>query len=188
MKQWWLAALVIFLLLDCLLCLRWLHRRREHSQDAAIQAASIRYRLDPALVKAVVWRESWFDPQARGRAGEIGLMQIRLPVAQEWANAEHWGSVPSAHFFDPVTNTLAGAWYLRKLLLRYRQADDPIPYALADYNAGRSRVQQWRKGSSGTNSQTFMQGIKFPGTRAYVQSILRRYEHYRPIFPPEGKR
>jgi soluble lytic murein transglycosylase-like protein len=53
-----------------------------------------------------------------------------------------------------------------------------LPYALADYNAGRGNVLKWRTGSAMTNSQAFMNQIAFPGTRAYVKSILRRYEHY----------
>jgi len=41
--------------------------------------------VEPALIKAVAWRESKFDTHARGRAGEIGLMQLREEAAQEWA-------------------------------------------------------------------------------------------------------
>ena len=44
----------------------------ERSQDVPISAAAARYGLEPALVKAVVWRESRFDPSVRGRVGEIG--------------------------------------------------------------------------------------------------------------------
>src|SRR6266487_562064 len=88
-------------------------------------------RLHPiALVKAVVWRESRFNPNARGAAEEIGLMQLREEAAREWAEAEHVHGFAHEHCFDPVTNTLAGTFYLKKLLKRYRQADDPVPYAL----------------------------------------------------------
>ena len=61
---------------------------RERRFDSFILAAAKRYQVDPALVKAVVWRESRFDPDARGRAGELGLMQIRAAAAAEWAAAE----------------------------------------------------------------------------------------------------
>ena len=161
---------------------------RDHSQDQPILRAARRYGADPALIKALVWRESRFDPTRRGRAGEIGLMQLRSVAAQEWAAAEHLHGFANDHLFDAETNALAGTWYFQKLLRRYGQTDNPLPYALADYNAGRSRVLRWNQGSALTNSGDFLQTIGFPGTRAYVQSILRRYEHYRPLFPPEGQR
>ena len=66
----------------------WREWRLDHSQDVPIRAAALRYGLEPALVKAVVWQESRFIPRARGRAGEIGLMQLMENTAQEWADAE----------------------------------------------------------------------------------------------------
>ena len=49
---------------------------------------------------------------------------------------------------------MAGTWYLRKLLRRYPRADDPVVYALADYNAGRTHVLRWNKGPAATNVTT----------------------------------
>ena len=64
------------------------YRWRDHRFDAVIVGAARRYGVEPALVKAVVWRESWFDPSVRGRKDEFGLMQIRAEAAAEWARAE----------------------------------------------------------------------------------------------------
>lgn len=157
---------------------RWRATHREHSQDHTILAAARRYGVDPALVKAVVWRESDFDPSARGRAGEIGLMQITDAAAQEWAETEKVYPLGEAKLFDPRTNIHAGAWYLRKLLQRYRQTDQPAVFALADYNAGRGNVLKWAKGPAATNSQAFAGVIGFPTTRAYVNAILERRNRY----------
>ncbi|MEI6568895.1 MAG: transglycosylase SLT domain-containing protein, partial [Verrucomicrobiota bacterium] len=55
----------------------WWQGRLERSQDEPIRAAANRYRIDPALIKAIVWKESRFHPEARGRVGELGLMQLR---------------------------------------------------------------------------------------------------------------
>src|SRR5262245_42916006 len=60
---------------------------REHSQDKVILLAAQRYGVDPALVKAVVWRESGFNPSAVGRAGEAGLMQVTEVAGIEWADS-----------------------------------------------------------------------------------------------------
>lgn len=157
---------------------------REHSQDRVIRAAAQRYGVDPALVKAVVWRESWFDPRAVGRAGEIGLMQITEPAAREWAAAERLPVFAHSRLFDPAQNTLCGTWYLRKLLRRYTATDNPLPYALADYNAGRGNVLKWAKGTAATNSAAFLQRLGFPMTREYVTAVMARRECYRTEFPP----
>ncbi len=160
----------------------WWQNRLEHSQDAPIRAAALRYGLDAALVKAVVWRESRFNPQARGRAQELGLMQLREAAAREWADAEHIEPFVHEYCLDPETNTLAGTWYLRKLMRRYPRADDPLPYALADYNAGRRHVLQWNTGTAATNSALFVEQIGFPGTRDYVRAVMRRYVRYKQSF------
>lgn len=181
-RPWlWLAAAVVLAdasVLGWFLYVRW----REHSQDTVIRAAAARYGVDGALVKAVVWRESWFDPAARGKAGEIGLMQIREPAAREWAEAERITGFHHEHILDPGSNTLAGAWYLAKLLRRYPHTDDPVPYALGDYNAGRGNVLKWNQGAAATNSQQFLTQMTFPGTRRYIEEVKRRREKYRGEF------
>ena len=46
-------------------------------------------------------------------------MQIREDAAREWFEAEHVTTFQLEHLFNPETKTLAGVWYLRKLLRRY---------------------------------------------------------------------
>jgi len=156
----------------------WLGYQKEHRYDGFITDAATRYQVSPALVKAVVWQESRFNPRVRGRAGEIGLMQIRSAAANEWATAE--GIEPFEHemIFDPALNTRAGAWYLGKLTKRYLHTDDPIPYALADYNAGRTHVLRWNDGVAETNSAAFIEQITFPTTKKYIENVMRRYKTY----------
>lgn len=157
-------------------------RRLEHSQDAHIVEAARKYNLDPALVKAVIWRESHFHPTARGRAGETGLMQLTDVAAQEWAETAGVYPISEAQLLDPLTNILAGTWYLAKLIQRYQRADDPVPYALADYNAGRANVLKWAEGEASTNSIAFIDRITFPGTKSYVLAVLERRNRYKPEF------
>lgn len=181
--RWLVPAVLMFAML-----FGWLGRRYqrwagfEHSQDAVILAAARRYGVDPALIKAVVWRESRFDASARGRAGEIGLMQLTDAAAQEWAEAEGVYPLPETHLLDPHTNTLAGTWYLRRLLRRYADTDDPLPYALADYNAGRRNVLRWMQGPARTHSDAFRAAIGFESTRAYVEAVMDRRPRYRRDF------
>ena len=88
-----------------------------------------------------------------------------------------------SQLLDPVKNTLAGTWYLRKLLRRYPHTDNPAVFALADYNAGRGNVLKWTKGQGATNSAVFLAQMEFSGTRHYVETVLERRAYYQPIFP-----
>ena len=177
-----LRSILVLLLLLAAAGYWWRKGRIERSQDGPIREAAVRYDVEPALIKAIVWRESRFDPRVRGRAQEVGLMQIREEAAREWAEAEKIENFDHEQCLDAGTNTLAGTWYLKKLLKRYVLTDDPVAYALADYNAGRGNVLKWNHGPAATNSAAFIEQIGFPGTKAYVKSVMRRYAHYRPVF------
>jgi soluble lytic murein transglycosylase len=158
---------------------QWRRTHLEHSQDKNIMAAARHYGVDPALVKAVIWRESRFDPGARGRKGEIGLMQIMPAGAgNEWASAQHISNFADFMLRDPQRNVDCGTWYLRKLLARYQNTDNPVPYALADYNAGRANALKWMTGAATTNSTIFVEQIGYPSTRLYVRAIMRRKARY----------
>src|ERR1700719_223424 len=63
----------------------WISPARFHQYDGLIRSVAVEHHLDPLLVKAVVWRESRFDPQKYGTAGERGLMQVTEKAANEWA-------------------------------------------------------------------------------------------------------
>lgn len=156
----------------------WRLRMREREYETQIVAAAKRYRVDPLLIKAVIWQESRFDRNAKGRAGEIGLMQVMELTGEEWAEAERIRGFSKSYLWNPTENIQAGAWYLAKCLKRYTNTDNPIPYALADYNAGRTHVLRWNKGQAATNSTVFLAQMDYPGTRRYAQNIMERYTYY----------
>ena len=106
-------------------------------------------------------------------------MQIREPAAFEWADYEKFSSFNHEEITDPQKNILCGSFYLSKLLKRYTQTDNPVPYALADYNAGRSHVLRWNKGAAKTNSTAFIAQIDYPGTREYAVNVMQQYERYK---------
>lgn len=183
----WAGWLVLLGALATALGLWWrFESRREHQFDPIILDAARRAGLDPALVKAVVWKESHFNERARGQAGELGLMQLMDAAAQEWAASAGVYPLPLDHLLDPRTNTLAGAWYLARLARRYQQTDNPLPYALADYNAGRGNVLKWLRGPAATNSAAFIEAIGFPATQQYVREVLARRERFARDFPPQN--
>jgi soluble lytic murein transglycosylase len=156
----------------------WVSPARFHQYDSVITAVAAKHRLDPMLVKAVIWRESRFDRNKYGTAGERGLMQVSAKAANEWARESKAENFKLEDLFDPKTNLEAGSWYLRRALDHWQTESEPLPFALAEYNAGASRAQRW-VGTDGITTNQFIENIDFPVTRRYVQSILDRYAFYK---------
>ncbi|HEV3409070.1 MAG TPA: lytic transglycosylase domain-containing protein [Chthoniobacterales bacterium] len=154
---------------------------RFQQHDAIIRAVAARHQVDPMLVKAIVWRESRFDPMKYGTAGERGLMQVTEPAAREWAKESKVENFRVEELFDPKVNLDAGTWYLARALQRWKHQPDPVPFALAEYNAGASRAQRWAGGDDAPpmSSQAFRDNIDFPGTRKYVDSVVARFAFYK---------
>jgi len=158
----------------------WMSPARFHQYDRLIRTVAAEHHLDPMLVKAVVWRESRFDPRKHGSRGERGLMQVSEKAANEWAHANKTDNFKVEQLFDPKTNLEAGTWYLYRAVERWEAQSDPTSFALAEYNAGASRVERWSGGSGDSNIpvKQFLQNIDFPATRKYVDSIIQRYQFY----------
>jgi len=157
------------------------HVRYDRYDDLIVQAAE-RYGVSPSLVKAVIWRESRFQPDMLGKHGERGLMQLTEGAAADWAKAEKIETFQPTDLLDPKTNIDAGTWYLAKALKHWTAKDDPVPFALAEYNAGRTRVKRWEKNSGlgGEFGADDLHSIMdFPATRAYIRSIVGRYQDFK---------
>lgn len=164
------------------------YNARFHRYDAIIRDAARQRGIDPMVVKAVVWRESRFRPDKVGLDGERGLMQITDAAAREWVKNEKVASFVPSDLFDPKVNIEAGTWLLARALHRYVLKDDPLPFALAEYNAGRSRVAKWttEKDSAapgspgaGANSQQLQANIDIPSTKHYIETVQDRVQFYR---------
>jgi len=159
----------------------WISPARFQQYDRLISAVAIEHHLDPMLVKAVVWRESRFDPQKYGTAGERGLMQVTENAANEWARETKVENFRVEELFDPKKNLEAGSWYLHRALQHWEEQSDPIPFALAEYNAGASRAQRWAGGNidSPMSLDEFLTKIDIRGTRNYVDTVIARYQFYK---------
>lgn len=151
---------------------------RYDTQDHLIAAAAARHGVDPLLVKAVVWQESRFQAEKLGSRGERGLMQVTEPAAQDWAAALGVETFVPEDLLDAKTNLEVGTWYLGNALQHWSAQDDPLPFALGEYNAGRSRVKRWSGGTRMTADE-LAAAMDIASTRAYVASVRGRYEYYR---------
>jgi soluble lytic murein transglycosylase len=158
----------------------WMSPARFHQYDQLIRTIASQHRLDPMLVKAVVWRESRFDPKKHGSHGERGLMQVTERAAGEWARENRIAGFQLDQLYEPKINLEAGTWYLHRAIEHWDHQPDPIPFALAEYNAGASRAQRWSGGNTlaDMSERQFLGNINFPATRKYIESIVDRYKFY----------
>lgn len=128
--------------------------------EQIVRAHARNYRLDPALLAAVIFTESKFEASARSDAGAIGLMQLLPDTAEGIAVRTGGARFVVSDLDNPEINVRYGSWYLRHLLDRYRDERT----ALAAYHAGQANVDRWREQGL---------GIQFPQTRYYVEKVER---------------
>jgi soluble lytic murein transglycosylase len=162
--------------------LSWLAGSRYYRYDPLIGDMARKRGVDPLLIKAIAWRESAFQTEKVGTSGERGLMQVGEAAARDWAKAMKVETFAPTDLFDPKTNVDVGSWYFKKALDRWKQKADPIPFALAEYNAGHVRVDRWiadtGRGEEATAAD-FLSAIDFPSTRKYIEDITFRYHFYK---------
>jgi hypothetical protein len=140
-----------------------------------ISAYSKQQEVDPALVLALIREESFFRPEVRSPANAFGLMQLLHGTARDIAAGSDL-RVKVKDLYDPEINIRLGLQYLKTLLDRY---DGRLYLALAAYNAGTARVDQWLQDFPDANEEEFIEMIPFSETRNYVKNILRNYFFYR---------
>ncbi len=150
-----------------------------------IRVAANRNGLDPQFVRAVVFQESRFDPFARGRAGEIGLMQV-LPsgAAAEWERVTGRKKPGTNALYDPAVNLEIGCWYLARGMRKYAAYTNVHELALARYNAGESRSEKWKPERKDGD---VIGRITIPSTKEYVAKIMSRYRAYREAEKSRGR-
>ncbi|HUJ92521.1 MAG TPA: lytic transglycosylase domain-containing protein [Gaiellaceae bacterium] len=130
------------------------------------------YRLNPALLAAVIEQESKFNADARSSTGAIGLMQLQPTTAEGIAIRTGGSKFVVSDLLNPEINVRYGAWYLRHLLDKYHDERT----ALAAYNAGQENVDRWLAKH---------EGVQFPETRAYVDRVERLKTIYRKAYGSE---
>jgi soluble lytic murein transglycosylase len=176
------AGLVLWLSPDPLYTVQeWTGGSRYWQYDALIHDIAQKHGVNPVLLKAIVWRESAFHPDKVGTSGERGLMQVGEAAADDWAKASKIETFVPTDLFDAKTNLDAGTWYLRRALERWKDKADPVPFALAEYNAGKTRVDRWIAETNlgaKADAHDLQSAIDFPTTRKYIEEIQRRQRFY----------
>jgi len=120
----------------------------EHAYDHIIRAASKEFGVPEWLIRAVIRKESSFNPNAISPCGARGLMQLMPGTAKELGVTDP---------YDPKQNIMGGVKYLAKMI---KSCHGDLALALAAYNAGLANVRKHK-------------GIPpFPETEDYVEKIM----------------
>jgi soluble lytic murein transglycosylase-like protein len=137
------------------------------------------YTLDRALVYALAWQESRFDPLAVSPVGAIGLMQVMPSSAADIGADPVLRDDPTA-LFDPPTNLRLGQDYVTWLM---RSAVGPdLLRVVAAYNAGPAALDRTQKAVGVDDTLLIVESMPALETRNYVRRVMAAYWSYRRQF------
>jgi soluble lytic murein transglycosylase len=151
------------------------------SDASIIRTQAAKKHLDPALIAAVIYAESKFEPRPSA-AGAQGLMQILPDTAYYLAHLSGGRNFTASDLARPDINVAYGSYYLRYLLNHY-SGDEML--AVAAYNGGLANVDRWVARARAAGGQLTVSAIPFPETREYVQRVLSAQQAYRSTYPRE---
>ncbi|MFL5859939.1 MAG: lytic transglycosylase domain-containing protein [Solirubrobacteraceae bacterium] len=143
--------------------------------SSVIRAQAADKHLDPALLAAVIYAETKFNPRTSS-AGAVGLMQLMPQTATFLARRSGGTAFSTADLATPKVNIAYGSYYLRYLLNEYHGS---TVLALAAYNGGETNVDHWVRSAHADGQRLHIGDIPFPETRAYVQRVLTAQGEYR---------
>jgi soluble lytic murein transglycosylase len=135
--------------------------------------------LDHYLVASLVRQESEFNAAAISRANAVGLMQLLPKTGSKVARQIKLRTYSAPQLYTPSVNLELGTHYFKEILDKY---NGQFEYALAAYNAGTDRVEDWLGQGHYRDPQEFVESIPFTETREYVQAILRNANVYRQLY------
>jgi soluble lytic murein transglycosylase-like protein len=128
----------------------------------AMAEAECTLRVDAFLLLAMAERESQLDPAARGKAGGIGLLQVRAATGEAVAKRAGWTWRGERTLLDGAANVRLAAAYLADLHGRFHSWEA----ALTAYNLGPARLRELVRSGK-------------PATSPYARAVLRRKQRLR---------
>ena len=137
------------------------------------------YRVDRALLFALMRQESKFRPDVTSSAGARGLMQIMPATASLIARDKSLGGKNKDRLLDPAFNLALGQQYLEKLMGSGQQCDNLFTLATA-YNGGPGNLSRWLVNINFKGDPfLFIESIPAQETRTYIERVLTNFWIYR---------
>jgi soluble lytic murein transglycosylase len=146
---------------------------------ADLKKFSVANGLDPYLVASLIRQESEFNPVAVSRANAVGLMQLLPRTGKLVAHQESLKRYNPSQLYTPTVNLQLGTRYFRGMVDKFGGS---FEQALAAYNAGSDRVEEWMGQGKYRDAAEFVESIPFTETREYVQAIMRNASVYRQLY------
>lgn len=136
------------------------------------------FKIDRALVYAIVRQESQFRTRAISYAGARGLMQL-MPATAGYMAGQRFRGAGRATLFDPGLNLSLGQKYVSHVL-GLKEINGNLLYTLAAYNAGPGNLNRWRKRIDYSDDPLlFIESLPSRETRNYIEHVLSNYWIYR---------
>lgn len=148
------------------------------SYEEQIKKYSKEFDIDPILVASLICRESKYRVKAKSAAGARGLMQI-MPDTGEWIAKQLKVDYKLEDLYDPDVNVRFGCWYLEYCLDKF---DGRTDEALAAYNAGPGKVNEWLGDSRYSSDKKTLSAIPYEETKTYVEVINANYDKYKKYY------
>lgn len=137
------------------------------------------FTVDKALVYALVWQESRFDPRAVSPVGAVGLMQL-MPETAARAAGDDKLKTDVTPLFDPAFNLRVGQDYITWLMERGVGYD--LLRTVAAYNGGPGAVLKTQGLIGDDDSLLLIECLPAQETRNYVEKVLAAYWTYKRMF------
>ena len=129
-------------------------KRQMRVLSTVIYHQSKKYDIDESLVKAVIYTESYFNPNATSHKGASGLMQLMPATAEKYGVSD---------LYNPRQNIIAGIKHLRYLMTLF---PNNLKHVLAAYNAGENAVNKYN-------------GIPpYRETQGYVKKVMKHFKRF----------
>lgn len=150
-------------------------------------AEAERYGVSAVILRSLTRQESGFNLRAVSTSNALGLMQMIPPTAQEVSKKLGLKIEIPDDMFRPEINIPMGSFYVAQMLDQFQ---GHVPFALAAYNAGPTRVKIWTelrpeisgllaKPSSAVMDEVWFDELPWTETSFYVKAILRNILLYR---------
>lgn len=137
------------------------------------------FRIDRALIYALIRQESRFNPKAKSWAGARGLMQLMPRTASFVARARGFRSNKRSDLFLPEVNLTLGQKYI-EILLKDKKINGSLFLMAAAWNGGPGNLNKWRKSTDYMDDPLFfIESIPARETRNFIEHVLSNLWIYR---------
>ena len=132
-----------------------------------VEEVSKEFDVPEYVLYSLIRGESFFDYDIVSSAGAIGLCQLMPSTAGDVGKKLKYKEYDLA---DAKTNITFGGYYLGNLASRL---DNNVLMAIFSYNAGITKVRNWRKGNSSVPLDVFLEMIPYEETRNYGRKLVK---------------